>query len=167
MTRICLKLFRTKTNLIMSYQASISTQSWKQKTSPKKMLWSGSVICLWVAALLRNWPRESHYKYHLETQTLKGVSETNKNFALFSWPLFVVCFWMFIISWIVTIPVTVTTRIHIFLVGDPYKPSFATVTGRGDNPSHKFLSHAEQEIVHIELYSLQTWVIHDGRNSQG
>ena len=27
-------------------------------------------------------------------------------------------------------PVTVTTRIIIFLVGDPYKPSFATVTGR-------------------------------------
>ena len=41
-------------------------------------------------------------------------------------------------------PVTVTTRIIIFLVGDPYKPSFATVTGRGDNPiytpknSHKY-----------------------------
>ena len=31
-------------------------------------------------------------------------------------------------------PVTVTTRIITFLVGDPYKPSFATVTGRGDNP---------------------------------
>ena len=30
--------------------------------------------------------------------------------------------------------VTVTTRIITFLVGDPYKPSFATVTGRGDNP---------------------------------
>ena len=32
------------------------------------------------------------------------------------------------------IPVTVTTRIITFLVGDPYKHSFATVTGRGDNP---------------------------------
>ncbi len=31
-------------------------------------------------------------------------------------------------------PVTVTTRIVIFLIGNPYKPSFATVTGRGDNP---------------------------------
>ena len=31
-------------------------------------------------------------------------------------------------------PETVTTRIIIFLVGDPYEPSFATVTGRGDNP---------------------------------
>ena len=33
------------------------------------------------------------------------------------------------------LPVTVTTRIITFLVGDPYKPSFATVTGRGDNPN--------------------------------
>ena len=33
-------------------------------------------------------------------------------------------------------PVTVTTRISTFLVGDPYKPSFATVTGRGDNPNN-------------------------------
>ena len=32
--------------------------------------------------------------------------------------------------------VTVTTRIITFLVGHPYKPSFATVTGRGDNPSY-------------------------------
>ena len=28
-------------------------------------------------------------------------------------------------------PVTVTTRIITFLVGNPYKPSFATVTGWG------------------------------------
>ena len=27
-----------------------------------------------------------------------------------------------------------------FLVGDSYKPSFATVTGRGDNPKHSFVS---------------------------
>ena len=33
-------------------------------------------------------------------------------------------------------PVTVTTRIIIFLVGDPCEPSFATVTVRGDNPSY-------------------------------
>ena len=38
-------------------------------------------------------------------------------------------------------PVTVTTRIITFLVGNPYKPSFATVTGRGDTPIyiHKVL----------------------------
>ncbi len=32
------------------------------------------------------------------------------------------------------LPVTVTTSIIIFLVGDSYKPSFATVTGRGGQP---------------------------------
>ena len=32
-------------------------------------------------------------------------------------------------------PVTVTTRIITFLVGNPYKPSFATVTGWGVDPS--------------------------------
>ena len=31
-------------------------------------------------------------------------------------------------------PVIVTTRIITFFVGDPYKPSFATITGKGDNP---------------------------------
>ena len=31
-------------------------------------------------------------------------------------------------------PVTVTTRIVTFLIGNPYKPSFVTVTGRGNNP---------------------------------
>ncbi len=34
-------------------------------------------------------------------------------------------------------PVTVTTRIIISLVGDPYKLSCATVTGRGDNPRYE------------------------------
>ena len=32
--------------------------------------------------------------------------------------------------------VTVTTRIITFLVGDPYKPSFATVTGWGVHRSY-------------------------------
>ena len=30
----------------------------------------------------------------------------------------------------------VTTRIITFLVGNPYKPSFATITGKGDNPKY-------------------------------
>ena len=34
------------------------------------------------------------------------------------------------------LPVTVTTRIITFLVGNPYKPSFTTVTGRGPHPSY-------------------------------
>ena len=33
-------------------------------------------------------------------------------------------------------PVIVTTRIITFLVGDPYKPSFATITGKGDNSNY-------------------------------
>ena len=32
------------------------------------------------------------------------------------------------------LPATVTTRIITSLVGNPYKPSFATVTGQGDTP---------------------------------
>ena len=34
------------------------------------------------------------------------------------------------------LPVTVTTRIITFLIGNPYKPSFATVTGRGHHPTY-------------------------------
>ena len=37
-------------------------------------------------------------------------------------------------------PVTVTTRIIAFLVGNPYKPSFATVTGWGVDPMYVFFS---------------------------
>ncbi len=32
--------------------------------------------------------------------------------------------------------VIVTTRISTFLVGDPNRPSFATTTGKGDNPNY-------------------------------
>ena len=35
-------------------------------------------------------------------------------------------------------PVTVTTRIITFLIGNPYKPSFATVTGRGPHPRYTY-----------------------------
>ena len=36
-------------------------------------------------------------------------------------------------------PVTVTIRIITFLVGNPYKPSFATVTGWGVDPTYTYL----------------------------
>ena len=36
-------------------------------------------------------------------------------------------------------PVTVTTRIITFLVGNPYKPSFATVTGWGVDPRNMWI----------------------------
>ena len=41
------------------------------------------------------------------------------------------------------LPVTVTTRIITFLVGNPYKPSFATVTGRGPHP--RYVSFLERQ----------------------
>ena len=43
------------------------------------------------------------------------------------------------------LPLTVTTRGIIFVIGDSYKPSFATVTGRGHNPI--YMRHAEAEQV--------------------
>ena len=36
-------------------------------------------------------------------------------------------------------PVIVTTRIVSCLVGNPYKPSFATTTGKGDNPMYIYI----------------------------
>ena len=38
-------------------------------------------------------------------------------------------------------PLTVTTRIITFLVGNPYKPSFATVTGWGVDPRYPQIIH--------------------------
>ena len=46
------------------------------------------------------------------------------------------------------LPVTVTTRSITFLVGDPYKPSFATVTGQGDNPNYKPL-HLQSHFIRV------------------
>ena len=43
----------------------------------------------------------------------------------------------------------------ICLVGDPYKPSFATVTGRGDNPRHLFFfRHTKLLFVYFHLDGL-------------
>ena len=57
-------------------------------------------------------------------------------------PLAAACSWFGLSP----LPVTVTTRIITFLVGDPYKPSFATVTGRGDNPIHNKFYGMTKEI---------------------
>ena len=38
------------------------------------------------------------------------------------------------------LPVTVTTRIITFLIGNPYKPSLTTVTGRGPHPRYWYIS---------------------------
>ena len=37
------------------------------------------------------------------------------------------------------LPLTVTTRSIIFVIGDSYKPSFATVTGRGHHPMYIYI----------------------------
>ena len=42
------------------------------------------------------------------------------------------------ICWVVPLPVAVTTRIITFLVGNPYKPSFVTVTGWGVHRRYMF-----------------------------
>ena len=70
-------------------------------------------------------------------------------------------------------PVTVTTRIITFLVGNPYKPSFATVTGWGVVPtyiiyelymymytciSHLFTCH--DYVYHVQSYVLQFFLPH-------
>ena len=52
------------------------------------------------------------------------------------------------------LPVTVTTKIITFLVGDPYKPSFATVPGRGDNPNHIALYHPNSCFWLIRFFSV-------------
>ena len=53
--------------------------------------------------------------------------------------------------------VRVTTRIITFLVGDPYKPSFATVTGRGDNPSYVHFSPLDGRLLASKAEFLEAW----------
>ena len=65
------------------------------------------------------------------------------------------------------LPVTVTTRIITFLVQDPYKPSFATATGRGDNPKvypivYDGFQKTSQVVVHHVPTSNDDWVANDG-----
>ena len=56
-------------------------------------------------------------------------------------------------------PVTVTTRIIPFLIGNPYKPSFVTVTGWGDNPRCTYGKSINVAIFKglDETYQLVTW----------
>ena len=44
-------------------------------------------------------------------------------------------------------------RAWYLLVGDPYKPSFATVTGRGDNPRYIYLHGWLILMVHVGKYT--------------
>ena len=74
--------------------------------------------------------------------------------------------------------VTVTTRIITFLVGDPYKPSFATVTGKGPPPRytlkiyHWNLAHLPSGFhqarcsFHLELVNGLNWSSAGGKPSR-
>ena len=52
-------------------------------------------------------------------------------------------------------PVRVTTRIITFLVGDPYKPSFATVTGSGVD--RKYIPRSSMNHIWIESGRYMNW----------
>ena len=57
----------------------------------------------------------------------------------------------------------VTTRIITFLVRDPYKPSFATVTGRGDNPKNTCVLRHH---VCLQLSDNGRWPLHFASTAQ-
>ena len=57
------------------------------------------------------------------------------------------------------LPVTVTTRIITFLVGNPYKPSFATVTGKGPHPRYEHMmtlscGYGDMYLIHACLRNI-------------
>ena len=54
-------------------------------------------------------------------------------------------------------PVTVTTRIITFLVGNPYKPSFATVTGWGVDPRFPLIRPAIKPLCGAWNFPLIPW----------
>ena len=54
-------------------------------------------------------------------------------------------------------PVTATTRTVIFLVGDPYKPSFATVVRRGDNPIYSIYEKLTSSLNWMCVSKLRCW----------
>ncbi len=82
-----------------------------------------------------NWPTHPHLPHQNLMLTLQKISQftvvsglgpTSQKETDTKWQALCVLY-----IGLFPCPVTVTTRIIIFLVGDPYKPSFATVTGRG------------------------------------
>ena len=63
-------------------------------------------------------------------------------------------------------PVIVTTRIISCLVGDSYKPSFATITGKGDNPRYLrifFRSNRHKRVTSILDMLVPEAIFHGGR----
>ena len=90
----------------------------------------------WIlSALVSNWHDLNKWNHFSTTSNVLKITVCH----VWGWFLLLhrVCKWIpaQITVWsfgLSPLPVTVTTRIITFLVGDPYKPSFATGTGRGD-----------------------------------
>ena len=61
---------------------------------------------------------------------LHPVENGRKGTGMFCWKLV-----QMMIGWVVPLPNNSHHQDFTFFVGDSYKPSFATVTGRGDNPN--------------------------------
>ena len=66
-------------------------------------------------------------------------------------------------------PVTVTTRIITFLVGNPYKPSFATVTGWGVDPNYAhFMPGVSRVLVtSLDLFGHCRHMVQEGSHNSG
>ena len=56
-------------------------------------------------------------------------------------------------------PVTVTTRSITFLVGNPYKPPFATVTGWGVDPTYIYIYASLWEAFFLTLDGLILYLL--------
>ena len=105
----------------------------------------------WDCVRHARWHRLCHspmkVSYESESSWNDKIIQVNQGFNWFNWfndNLGVAPF-----------PVTVSTRIVLFLVGDPYKPSFTTVTVRGPHPNDNFsfwLSLAQQSLFVFIIY---------------
>ena len=54
----------------------------------------------------------------------------------------------FTINWVVPPPSNSDHQEYYMFSRDPYKPSFATVTGRGDNPNHQNQPNVSKYTIH-------------------
>ena len=102
----------------MSYcwKIKFSKTTWDGTSKPPKKPWKSSTqLYLWNSHLLSIY----HYLHNWQILIHDATLRTYFGYGPF--------------------PVTVTTRIIPFLVGNPYEPLFATVTGKGPHPRHTFI----------------------------
>ena len=88
-------------------------------------------MILYRKTVLETWPSSRRIKDLCSSKCPVESHGTNSDERYFFYPTH---FFIYIRS--TPHPVTVTTRIITFLVGNPYKPSFATVTGWGVDPTY-------------------------------